>query len=56
VQHLVRCKGATCEVKLKGPSGKQLGTVVLALPGGRRVARLVFDIANCSGIMYDLYV
>ncbi len=35
-QFWVRCKGATCEVKLKGPTGKVLGTVVLALPGGRK--------------------
>jgi hypothetical protein len=35
-QFWVRCKGATCEVKLKGPTGRALGTVVLALPGGRK--------------------
>jgi hypothetical protein len=32
----VRCKGATCEITLKGPKGEVLGTTVLALPHGRR--------------------
>jgi hypothetical protein len=32
----VRCKGATCEITLKGPKGDVLGTTVLALPHGRR--------------------
>ena len=32
----VRCKGATCEVKLLGPKRQVLGTVVLALPHGKK--------------------
>lgn len=32
----VRCKGATCEVKLHGAKGQVLGTAVLALPHGRK--------------------
>ena len=32
----VRCTGGTCEVKLHGTDGAVLGTVVLALPRGRK--------------------
>lgn len=32
----VRCKGATCEITLRGPKGQILGTTVLALPHGKR--------------------
>jgi len=32
----VRCKGATCEVKLYGPKNRVLGTAVLVLPRGRK--------------------
>ena len=32
----VRCKGATCEITLKGPKDEVLGTTILALPRGRR--------------------
>jgi hypothetical protein len=32
----VRCKGATCEVKLCGPKNQVLGTAVLVLPHGRK--------------------
>jgi hypothetical protein len=32
----VRCKGATCEITLKGPKDQVLGTTILALPRGRR--------------------
>lgn len=35
-QFWLRCKGATCEVKLLGPSGGVQGTVTLALPHGRK--------------------
>ncbi len=32
----VRCKGTTCEVKLKGPKGQVLATTILTLPHGRK--------------------
>ena len=33
---LVRCKGATCEIKAKGRDNQILATTVLALPHGRK--------------------
>ena len=32
----VRCKGATCEVKLYSPKHRVLATTVMALPHGRK--------------------
>lgn len=32
----VRCKGSTCEVQLRGPDGRILGTTVMTLPHGRK--------------------
>lgn len=32
----IRCKGAVCEITLKGPKGKVLGTTIMALPRGKK--------------------
>jgi hypothetical protein len=31
----IRCKGATCEITLKGPKSQVLGTTIIALPGAK---------------------
>jgi hypothetical protein len=35
----IRCKGATCEITLKGPENEVLGSAIVALPGGRKTRR-----------------
>jgi hypothetical protein len=35
-QFWIRCKGATCEITLKGPKGETLSTSIIALPRGRK--------------------
>lgn len=32
----IRCKGATCEITMHGSQGEVLGTIMLALPRGRK--------------------
>jgi hypothetical protein len=32
----IRCRGATCEIMLKGKTGRVLGTTIMSLPGGRK--------------------
>ena len=35
-QFWIRCKGATCEITLRGPKGGVLGTTIMALPHGKK--------------------
>lgn len=32
----IRCRGATCEIRLRGPKDEVLSTLVLSLPHGRK--------------------